>query len=203
MSILGIMGVMFGAILLMGIIAVVSGNAASAALSDRLKAIPDFSAEISYTPPAFKNAIALDLEREKIAVLIDPLRLRQLEWKPVVYSFSDLIAVEVIKDGSSVIKTQRGSQLAGAAIGGVLLGPAGLLVGGLSGGKTQQNKIEKLALKLYTNDLTMPVQEILFWNSPGVGVDPNQPGIQDAAKQLDQWYGRLRAIIEKQQRSKS
>src|SRR5690606_29265007 len=89
---------------------------------------------------------------------------------------------------------QRGSQLAGAVAGGILLGPAGLIVGGLSGAKRQESKIEKLSLKLYTNDLMMPIQELFFLDYPGAGADPQQ--IQPILRDLDQWYGRLRVIVE-------
>ncbi|MDW6021647.1 hypothetical protein SAZ10_07695 [Mesorhizobium sp. BAC0120] len=163
-------------------------------MDEQLNAIPDFTPTVSYKSSMCKNAIAIDIEREKIAVLLNPMKLKQLEAKASVYGSSHLIAVEVARDGSSVIKTQRGSQLAGAAAGGFLLGPAGLVVGGLSGAKRQESKIEKLSIKLYTNDLMMPVQEVLFLDFPGGGADPQQ--IQPILRDLDQWYGRLRVIVE-------
>lgn len=183
-----------GAVILLMGLAIMHGNAVEAGLDEKLKAIPDFTPAVSYKSSICKNAIAIDIEREKIAVLLNPMKLKQLEVRPSVYGFSDLIAVELVRDGASVIKTQRGSQLAGAAAGGLLLGPAGLIVGGLSGSKRQASKIEKLSIKLYTNDLMMPVQELFFLDFPGTGADPKQ--IQPILRDLDQWYGRLRVIVE-------
>lgn len=82
----------------------------------------------------------------------------------------------------------------GAAVGGALLGPAGLLVGGLSGSQRQENKVQKLSIKLYTNDLISPVQELFFWDSGSQGIDPTQ--IKPIIQELDQWYRRLRIIVE-------
>src|SRR3954463_9667577 len=49
------------------------------------------------------------------------------------YSFDQIAAVEVQENGATVSTTNRGSQLAGAAIGGLALGGVGALIGGLSG----------------------------------------------------------------------
>lgn len=183
-----------GGTILMMIFALVHGSEVEAGLDRKLKAIPDFTPTLSYKSSMCKNAIAIDVEREKIAVLLNPLKIRQLEVKPSVYSFDDLLAVELVRDGASVTKTQRGSQMTGATVGGLLLGPAGLIVGGLSGSKRQVSKIEKLSIKLYANDLITPVQELFFLDFPGAGADPQQ--IQPILRDLDQWYGRLRVIVE-------
>lgn len=181
-------------LLVVFMLSVMPGNSAESRMEEQFNAMPDFTPSVSYKSSMCKNAIAIDIDREKIAVLLNPIKLRQLETKPSVYSFSDLMAVELVRDGASVIKTQRGSQLAGAAAGGLLLGPAGLIVGGLSGSKRQERKIEKLSIKLYTNDLVMPVQELFFLDYPGAGADPQQ--ILPILRDLDQWYGRLRVIVE-------
>jgi hypothetical protein len=109
-------------------------------------------------------------------------------------AFDDLIAVELVNGETSLHKTNRGSQVAGVAVGGLLLGPAGLIIGGLSGSGRQETRTRKLSIKIYTSDIFLPVHEVFFVDAPGTGVDTN------AARQwladADQWYGRLRAILE-------
>ena len=73
------------------------------------------------------------------------------------------MAVEVCKNGTSLIKTNRGSQVAGAAIGAILLGPMGLLVGAVTGSKRKSEKINRLSLKIYVSDVLNPVREIVFY----------------------------------------
>lgn len=176
----------------------VCADEVAAKFKRQIQSIPEFSSCIQYISVSCKNAIALDLERKKIAVFLNPIKIRSLETKPIVYPFEDLIAVEVVRDDASVVKTNRGSQAAGAAVGGILLGPAGMLLGGLSGSRREESKIKKLSIKLYTDDLIRPVQEVLFWDS-SVGVDVDQ--IKPIFADLDQWYGRLRVIVERQSRA--
>lgn len=174
--------------------AIHSGKKIDAELDAELTAISEFTPTLSYKSSGSRNAIAIDIERKKVAVLLNIQKVGQCGTQLSVYGFDDLLAVEVVRDGASIIKTQRGSQLLGAAVGGALLGGAGLIVGGLSGSKREENKIERLSIKLYTNDLTMPVQELLFIDLPGVGTDPKH--CDHVIQEVDQWYGRLRAIIE-------
>lgn len=162
-------------------------------IDQRLQRIPDFTQSISYKSGQCDNAIAIDVQREKIAVITNPATSITLD--PIVYCFSDLVAAEIVRDDASVTKTNRGSQVAGAEVGGVLLGPAGLLVGGLSASRRHEDKIRKLSLKLYSNNLMHPVQEVVFWDSGATGTDPKL--LQPVLAELDQWYGRLRAILER------
>ncbi len=165
------------------------------AIDRKLKSLSDFHPTVSSIQTSLTSALAIDAERKKLAIL-RASATPEHEWRHSVYSFDDVVAVELVKDGSSIIKTQRGSQLAAAAIGGALLGPAGLIVGGLSGSKTQQNMIEKLALKIYVNDLVFPVQEIVFLHWPNGGIPPHLAEL--AVAETEQWYSRLRVIVEKQ-----
>lgn len=163
-------------------------------LEQRIRGIEDFSADIVFKSGSCDNAIAIDKQNKMIAVVLDAVKTHSKAYHPIVYPFNDLIAVEIVKNDMSITKTNRGSQAAGAAIGGALLGPAGLLLGGLSGSKRHESKITNLSLKLYTNDLDLPVHQIYFFDGGTNGVDASS--IEAIVSVMDQWYGRLRAIIE-------
>ena len=152
-----------------------------------LAATPDFDAAVrTWTGPSV--AIAIDADRSRFGVFVHPVRRE-------IYRFDQLIAVEVERNGVTVTRTKRGRQAMGAAAGAALLGPAGLLLGGLSAGKTSQELLSKASLKIFTSDLNMPMWEIGFFNNPN-GVSPTSPEALNAATLLDQWHGRLRAIVE-------
>lgn len=116
---------------------------------------------------------------------------------PLVLEFRDLVAVEVSRNGSTVTSTNRGHQVAGAAVGALVLGPAGLLLGGLTGSRQSTDRTRRLSLKIYIDDLNDPVHEIVFLNAPGSGFRSDSPIVKKAAREMDQWYGRLQAIIHR------
>lgn len=90
-------------------------------------------------------------------------------------------------------------RLAGAAVGAMLLGPLGLLVGGLSGSKKKVETVRELSLKLYLADLQRPVVKLVFFKSSS-NHKPTDFAMTEAAKRLDNWYGRLRTIIAANER---
>jgi hypothetical protein len=155
-----------------------------------LASIPGFTAAVSFGGAYFGPGIALDPESNQFAIA-------KRGKPPEVYAFDQLIAVEALKNGGSIQKTNRGSQVAGAAVGGLLLGPVGLLLGGVTGSKRIEQKITRLSLKIFTDDLVSPVTEILFFDSPS-GSQPGSFAVSIAARQLDEWHGRFQTILHKQ-----
>lgn len=163
-----------------------SGNKNKTALAS----ITGFNAAVIFGGASFGPGIALDPQTNQFAIA-------KRGKPPEIYAFDQLIAVEALKNGGSIHKSNRGSQLAGAAIGGLLLGPIGLLLGGVTGSKRVEEKISRLSLKIFTDDLVSPVTEILFLDLP-TGAKADSIAVRAAAHQLDEWHGRFQTILHKQ-----
>lgn len=156
-----------------------------------LAALPDFRPAVVFKGSFGGAGVAIDPERNKFAISNGAHNTK-------VFNFSDLVAVEVLRNGSSLHKTNRGSQVAGAAVGAVLLGPVGLLLGGLTGSKRTIDKVDKLSLKIFTNDLVNPAHEIIFFNIPKSKADSLV--VKHATQELDAWHGRFQTILHMSQR---
>ena len=154
------------------------------------------------TVPGYEPALVQSLGYNKPSISIDPtssrLAITLPGQQPKLFHFNQIISAEVEKNGRSLTKTNRGSQAAGAAVGAVLLGPAGLLLGGLTGSKRTEELIKQVSLKIYTNDLISPVTTINFLDS-WTGFKADSLIVKQAAQSADEWYGRLRAILQRQQ----
>lgn len=167
-----------------GIILVIRGVVLKVTASRAIRNIPNFRSVVF---DSFETgcAIAIDPSRNQIAI-------RDRKGKIDRFDFSEIVGAEVVRNGQTVIKTNRGSQLAGAAVGGLLFGAAGAIVGGLSGSERVQEKIRKLSLKLYTRDLHRPIREVVAYEGHAMSAFLHQSGTE----KLDNWYGRMRVILE-------
>lgn len=113
------------------------------------------------------------------------------------YSFSKIISVEVVKDGATATATNRGSQIAGAALGGAVFGGIGAMVGGLSGSTTSRERIRELSIRVTVDDPAFPVHKLLFflWEVNKKGVDPSgmvKPLVEECEKAFAQLANALR-----------
>lgn len=84
--------------------------------------------------------------------------------------FQQLLEAELIVDGTVASAVSRGSQLGGAAIGGVLLAPfgmaaVGLLAGGLSGRRNEKRATTDIQLRLRTSSRSWPVHHFTIYRS--------------------------------------
>ena len=149
-------------------------------------AIPDFEPAKKWINTHNGVGLAVDVERNKLALI-------EKRGTCLVLEFQKIVAVEVCKNGTSLIKTNRGSQVAGAAIGAALLGPMGLLVGAVTGSKRKAEKINRLSLKIYVADVLNPVREIVFYEGNPIKAE----GIihKSVGPALEEWHDRLRVIV--------
>lgn len=133
-----------------------------------------------------KTGIAIDSQQHKIA-FSDKIGEISL------YHFKQLISVEIIINEQSIHKSNRGSQIVGGAIGGLLLGGAGLLLGGLTGSKRTEDKISKIAICIGVLDIDTPSHEVIFYDSSPI----KKTGYtgQAIAEEADEWLKRLDVVM--------
>lgn len=117
------------------------------------------------------NVLAVDEINKRVCYLENKYSnnyksMEQVRFEAHSYDYKDILASEVIIDGETVTKTSRSSQLGGALIGAALTGGVGAIIGGLSGVKTSQEKVQKVQLKLIVNDIKNPIVLISFLDSP-------------------------------------
>tara|TARA_B100000989_G_C19498448_1_gene453146 strand:+ start:30 stop:590 length:561 start_codon:yes stop_codon:yes gene_type:complete len=133
-----------------------------------------------------KTAIAIDSDTKKIIFHDNKKKL-------TLINFDELISIDTIINDETFHQTKRGSQIAGGAIGGLLLGPAGLLIGGLSGKKTTVKKISKISVRATISNLDKPFCDLVFYD--GNPIKPDSFLHNTFSEIADEWIGRLSVII--------
>lgn len=108
---------------------------------------------------------------------------------------TDIIEVELLEDNTSLLKTNRVSQVGGVVVGGLLLGGVGAVVGGLSGSKRTTARVSKLTLRITTNDFETPNHDIVFFEWLDKGIERGSPIYQPRLKEAKLWHGRLTQVL--------
>ena len=87
------------------------------------------------------NYLFLMDEFFKVLVLVGPGSYE-------IFNYSDIIEVSYEENGSQLYTKSAGRTIGGAIVGGVLMGGAGAVVGGLSGASKQNKEIENMDIKI-------------------------------------------------------
>lgn len=132
----------------------------------------------------------------------------------IAIPLSDVRSADIELDGVSVTNSKnvttsnRGSQLAGGLVGGVLLGPVGLVVGGLSGSSTsngkavETRKIKSVKLVIRVADRAKPLRTFIFFDiGYGEGYEATSPIVAPAIKKAGHFHALLQQVIEDRERS--
>lgn len=109
--------------------------------------------------------------------------------------FDDIHAVEKYIDGNAEMRTSRSNQFVSAAVGAVLFGGAGAVIGALTATK-KQGKVHYMSLRIIKNDINDPIHEILFFNNEH-GLDRDHPLSVQADYLLNDWIHKFNIIIKK------
>lgn len=138
-------------------------NNYSGQLKENISKISDFSATHLHISPDTVKAIAIDAKQQKVGLF----KIRNNIFYKSLYHFTDIIEVAMLEDDEveSITSTSRASQVAGAAVGGLLLGGVGVVIGGLSGKKktVTEEFVTTISLRIVFDDLVNPIFNINFF----------------------------------------
>jgi heme oxygenase len=143
-------------------------------------------------------------EENTKAIVIDEVNKKIHLFSPteninLPYNFDDIIQSEVIIDDNTITSVNRGSQIVGIAVGGLLAGGIGAMLGGLSGGKISKQEIKNIELKLTLNDMNNPTFKINFL-SPITknGWSKDSTKVKNSLSKIDEWQGYIDIILKQQ-----
>ena len=163
-------------------------------LEEEIRDLGDFDAADIYVSRENVAGIAIDRERRLLA-LTDDDDLR-------VLPITSIVSCEVLEDGDQLAYANRGSQLAGIAVGGALLGGVGAVIGGLSGSSRSVNNVTKLVLRFVTDDFDKPNHDILVFQDLGnKGIRRNSLVYSQALQTAELWHGRVTAMMRAEHRT--
>ncbi len=139
-------------------------------LENLLKSTPDFKSDHKFLSPIADSLIAIDETNEKV-LLIENKHVNAMHFSKTtskydylhkVFSFEDILQVEMLEDGVTVNKTSTSSQIGRAALGGLIGGGVGAIIGGLSGESVSSQKIRKAQLRVVVNNKEKSFYTITF-----------------------------------------
>ena len=161
-----------------------------------IEKLPDFTLSFQYVGDDGASAIVFDEPNAKVCLLhrdAGGLKHRFVTYK-------DIISSELCEDGTITTKIARSSQIGGAVVGGMLLGEAGAVIGALSGKKVEENKINRIELRLIVNDTSEPTYSLCFLNAECLKGDAYY---NYKAKEARQWQARMEVLINRAERESS
>jgi len=110
-------------------------------------------------------------------------------------NYKDILQVEIIQDSESITQTARGSQIAGTVIGGLALGGAGAIIGGLSGKKSHKEVVKNIELQLIINDTNNPIRKINFTKDMIGEEKTTSPRYKKDYERVYKWFKLVEVLI--------
>jgi len=158
-------------------------------MESNLNSITDFSPSEKIIGCDGNTGLAIDEQQKKICLIMcnGPSATNK------IIPYKEILSVEILEDGTTVTKTSRSSQIGSAAIGGLLFGGAGAVIGGLTGKTETIGKIGNVTLHIVINDIASPTHDVCFMN-----VEGKRTGIiyKQAIQNARYWKGIIEVLIK-------
>lgn len=158
----------------------------------------DFSISQKCRSAGFICNIYFDDERSLFAIihrLDDPESENNPEFGKIkFYRPKDLIEVKILEDDTTILQQDNSSIVTRAAVGGLLFGSAGAIIGGVTGKSTAKSIVSKLGLRILVNDKQHPSYYMPFlrFSTPQPKDSFDYAGNLEL---LEHWFGIFQALM--------
>ncbi|WP_210367889.1 SHOCT domain-containing protein [Bacillus sp. REN3] len=168
--------------------------------------IKDFNISQEFMSPNRESYIAIDEDTKKVCIIENKHKnhgelsptLSKFEYESFIYSFSEIIQSEIIKDGVTINKTSRGSQIGGAIVGGIVAGGVGAVIGGLGASSESKTTTTQLELQLVVNNSKKSSHKIVFMSPHDIG----KVITGDEISEINHWHNLFTHILNRNNDSK-
>jgi len=110
----------------------------------------------------------------------------------------DVLGIEITEDGKGILSSSVNKNIFGmAAIGGLIFGGAGAIVGALAGSNIK-TKISELSLKLAIDDIKTPFIGINFMGK--TVISKGSDTYKDSYKFINEWFEKIMILLEREKR---
>jgi hypothetical protein len=147
------------------VVGISQGQKVNELRTDLEKEFPEAKVHVSHDDSSF---LVVDFATDQLVVGLQKVRGTLLAQEQPYRSeipFSGIVKAEVLKDGTQVASTNRGSQAVGAAVGAVAFGGVGAIIGGLSGSSTTSSGAKRLSIQITVDDASKPIHEVTFYET--------------------------------------
>lgn len=115
-----------------------------------------------------------------------------------IFEKSDILSVDVERNGTSVQTIKRDASLTGAIVGGLIGGGVGAMIGATGSGTsvaTSQDFVTALALRVSVRNPASPLVYLRFFDSR-TPVPAKRRDVQAALKNLEEWRARFMMLLK-------
>ena len=160
------------------------------AIEKQIRSLDDFDPADIYISKLNFVGVAIDVNRKEI-LLSDLETFRR-------FKIHSIVSCEILEDDIQLAYANRGSQLTGVAIGGILLGGVGAVIGGLSGSRRTVNKVKRIVMRFVTDDFETPNHDIVFLDAmlDQNAVERGSSTYKETLEIAELWHSRVRAMMK-------
>jgi hypothetical protein len=136
------------------------------------------------------TGLAISKDGEQIALL--QRKTINDEFDVKIFNFKDIVEAKVITEKETLVNTSLGSIVTRGAIGTILFGGLGGIVGGVTAKTNSTQKVKELTLEIVVDDLLYPRHTVTFYKKD-IPINNSNTIINE----IEDWYRTFSIIIKR------